>query len=105
VITSFKKKEECPIRVKRADGYSVMVPVSESFDATPLLGFFVDFGVVSTLVVDGVGIGAWQLFDQHAPGGIDYPKPILLTGCQQATRSTGCCELDIFLMSLIACHP
>ncbi len=42
------------------------VPVSKSFDATTLLGIFVDFGVVSILVVDGVGTGAWQKFDQNA---------------------------------------
>ncbi|NJI11347.1 hypothetical protein [Aeromonas veronii] len=66
VITSFKKKENYIITVKRADCYSVTVPVSKSFDATTLLGIFVDFGVVSILVVDGVGTGAWQKFDQNA---------------------------------------
>ncbi len=66
VITSFKKKENYTITVKRADCYSVTVPVSKSFDATTLLGIFVDFGVVSILVVDGVGTGAWQKFDQSA---------------------------------------
>ena len=66
VITSFKKKENYTITVKRADCYSVTVPVSKSFDATTLLGIFVDFGVVSILVVDGVGPGAWQKFDQSA---------------------------------------
>ncbi|WP_421212620.1 hypothetical protein [Aeromonas sp. 600479] len=66
VITSFKKKENYTITVRRADCYSVTVPVSKSFDATTLLGIFVDFGVVSILVVDGVGTGAWQKFDQNA---------------------------------------
>ena len=66
VITSFKKKENYTITVKRTDCYSVTVPVSKSFDATTLLGIFVDFGVVSILVVDGVGTGAWQKFDQNA---------------------------------------
>ena len=66
VITSFKKKENYTITVKRADCYSVTVPVSKSFDATTLLGIFIDFGVVSILVVDGVGTGAWQKFDQSA---------------------------------------
>ncbi|MFV3353174.1 hypothetical protein [Aeromonas veronii] len=66
VITSFKKKENYTITVKSADCYSVTVPVSKSFDATTLLGIFVDLGVVSILVVDGVGTGAWQKFDQNA---------------------------------------
>ena len=66
VITSFKKKENYTITVKRADCYSVTVPVSKSFDATTLLGIFIDFGVVSILVVDGVGTGTWQKFDQSA---------------------------------------
>ncbi|WDO01494.1 hypothetical protein C3Y05_017905 [Aeromonas allosaccharophila] len=62
VITSFKEKKNYTITVKRADCYSVTVPVSKSFDATTLLGIFIDFGVVSILVIDRVGTGAWQKF-------------------------------------------
>ncbi len=66
VMTSFKKKEEYSIRVEQSECQSVTVPVSKSFDATTLLGIAIDFGVVSILVVDGVGTGAWQEFDQES---------------------------------------
>ncbi|EKZ8642449.1 PEGA domain-containing protein [Vibrio cholerae] len=64
VVTTFKKKEKYSIRVEQDNCESVTMPVSKSFDATTLLGLFIDFGIVSILVVDGVGTGAWQQFDQ-----------------------------------------
>ncbi len=64
VITSFKKKYDYTIRVEEDNCTSVTIPVSKSFDATTLLGVFIDFGVVSILVVDGIGTGAWTQFDQ-----------------------------------------
>ncbi|WP_350007198.1 PEGA domain-containing protein (plasmid) [Vibrio metschnikovii] len=64
VVTTFKKKEKYSIRVEQENCESVTMPVSKSFDATTLLGLFIDFGIVSILVVDGVGTGAWQQFDQ-----------------------------------------
>ncbi|HIF9075757.1 TPA: hypothetical protein ACX6NV_000588 [Photobacterium damselae] len=66
VVTTFKKKEDYTIRVEQEGCKSVTIPVSKSFDATTLLGILVDFGVVSMLVVDGAGTGAWQKFDQTA---------------------------------------
>ncbi|HGF7192933.1 TPA: PEGA domain-containing protein, partial [Vibrio cholerae] len=64
VITTFKKKESYIIRVEEDNCKSVTIPVSKSFDATTLLGIFIDFGLVSILVVDGLGTGAWTDFDQ-----------------------------------------
>ena len=64
VVTTFKKKEKYTIRVEQDNCEAVTMPVSKSFDATTLLGLFIDFGIVSILVVDGVGTGAWQQFDQ-----------------------------------------
>ncbi|EKO3702118.1 PEGA domain-containing protein [Vibrio metschnikovii] len=64
VVTTFKKKEKYSIRVEQDNCEPVTMPVSKSFDATTLLGLFIDFGIVSILVVDGVGTGAWQQFDQ-----------------------------------------
>lgn len=63
-ITTFKKKKNYVIRVDNKKCESVSIPVSKSFDATTLLGVFIDFGIVSVLVVDGLGTGAWQEFDQ-----------------------------------------
>lgn len=64
VVTTFKKKKNYTIRVEQEDCESMSVPVTKSFDATTLLGVFIDFGIVTILVVDGVGTGAWQSFDQ-----------------------------------------
>ncbi len=64
VITSFKKNKNYTISVEEDNCSTVTIPVTKSFDATTLLGVFVDFGIVSILVVDGVGTGAWQKFDQ-----------------------------------------
>ncbi|MFV8453401.1 PEGA domain-containing protein [Vibrio campbellii] len=66
VITTFKKKKDYTIRVEQDGCNSVSIPVTKSFDATTLLGVLIDFGVVSVLVVDGVGTGAWQQFDQES---------------------------------------
>ncbi|EGR4184865.1 PEGA domain-containing protein [Vibrio cholerae] len=64
VVTTFKKKENYTIRVEQENCTPVTMPVSKSFDATTLLGVFIDFGVFTVLVVDGLGTGAWQQFDQ-----------------------------------------
>ncbi|WP_223823662.1 hypothetical protein [Candidatus Enterovibrio escicola] len=42
---------------------SVTILATKSFDPTTLLGVFLDFGIVSIFVVDGLS-GAWQQFDQ-----------------------------------------
>lgn len=63
VLTSFKKKEEYTIRVEE-NGCESVIPVSKSFDATTLLGIFIDYGLVSILVIDGAATGSWQEFDQ-----------------------------------------
>ncbi|EJL6481878.1 PEGA domain-containing protein [Vibrio cholerae] len=64
VITAFKKNQNYTIRVEEDNCHSVTIPVTKSLDATTLLGIFIDFGIVSILVVDGLGTGAWQQFDQ-----------------------------------------
>ena len=65
VLTTFKKKKDYTIRVEQDGCKSESIPVTKSFDPTTLLGVFIDFGVVSVLVVDGIGTGAWQKFDQE----------------------------------------
>lgn len=63
-VTVFKKKQNYTITVRKPGCDDVTIPVSKSFDATTLLGIAIDFGVISILVVDGIGTGAWQQFDQ-----------------------------------------
>lgn len=63
-VTTFKKKQNYTITARKKGCEAVTIPVSKSFDATTLLGLFIDFGVISIMVVDGVGTGAWQQFDQ-----------------------------------------
>lgn len=63
-MTTFRKKEEYIITARKEGCEAVTVPVSKSFDATTLLGILIDFGIISILVVDGAGTGAWKKFDQ-----------------------------------------
>lgn len=64
VVTTFQKNKNYTIRVEEDGCRSVVIPVTKSFDAITLLGVFIDFGIVSVLVVDGAGTGAWKQFDQ-----------------------------------------
>lgn len=63
-ITAFKKKEEYVITARKEGCMPVSIPASKSFDATTLLGVFIDFGIISILAIDGAGTGAWRKFDQ-----------------------------------------
>ncbi|MBJ20767.1 MAG: PEGA domain-containing protein [bacterium] len=63
-VTTFKKKENYVISARREGCDSVSLPAPKSFDATTLLGIFLDFGIITILVIDGVATGAWQQFDQ-----------------------------------------
>lgn len=63
-VTVFQKNKNYMIRASR-DGYEdVMITATKSFDATTLLGVLIDWGIISVLIVDGMGTGAWQQFDQ-----------------------------------------
>jgi hypothetical protein len=64
VVTSFKKKENYMITARRDGCNAMTVPAAKSFDATTLLGVFIDFGIISILVIDGAATGAWNKFDQ-----------------------------------------
>ncbi|SFK92780.1 hypothetical protein SAMN05216302_102145 [Nitrosomonas aestuarii] len=63
-VTTFKKKEDYLITARKEGCNSVTVPATKSFDATTLLGVFIDFGLISILAIDGAGTGAWNKFDQ-----------------------------------------
>lgn len=63
-VSVFKKNKNYMIRASR-DGYEdIMIDATKSFDATTLLGILIDWGIISVLVIDGLGTGAWQQFDQ-----------------------------------------
>jgi hypothetical protein len=63
-VTTFKKSSNYMITVRKDGCQAAMMPASKSFDAVTLLGFLIDFGLVSILVVDGAATGAWSQFDQ-----------------------------------------
>ncbi len=63
-MTVFKKNANYTITVKKDGCQTNMVPVSKSFDAITLLGVFIDFGLISILVIDGAATGSWTQFDQ-----------------------------------------
>lgn len=63
-VTSFKKNKNYVITARKQGCEATTIPVTKSFDATTLLGIFIDLGIISILVIDGAGTGAWQQFDQ-----------------------------------------
>ena len=63
-VTTFKKKEDYLITARLEGCNAVTVPATKSFDAITLLGILIDLGLISILVVDGAGTGAWNKFDQ-----------------------------------------
>jgi hypothetical protein len=63
-VTTFKKKNNYVIEARKDGCISSNLPAAKSFDGITLLGVFVDFGIISILVVDGAATGSWQQFDQ-----------------------------------------
>lgn len=63
-VTTFKKKKDYTIIARKEGCTDVSVSATKSFDATTLLGILIDWGIISVLIVDGIGTGAWQEFDQ-----------------------------------------
>lgn len=63
-VTVLKKKKNYTITVRKKGCDTVSVPVIKSFDTTTLLGLFIDWGIFTILMVDGLATGAWQDFDQ-----------------------------------------
>jgi len=64
--TVFKKNKNYTIRVEQKDCTATTVSASKSFDPITLLGVLIDYGIFTVLVVDGLGTGAWQEFDQES---------------------------------------
>jgi len=63
-VTTFQKSKNYMIVARKPGCTDTTVPASKSFDAITLLGLFLDWGIISILMVDGAGTGAWQQFDQ-----------------------------------------
>ncbi|NCO58281.1 MAG: hypothetical protein COW73_00245 [Nitrospirae bacterium CG18_big_fil_WC_8_21_14_2_50_70_55] len=65
-VTTFHKNQNYMITARKAGCTDTTVPASKSFDAITLLGVFIDFGIISVLLIDGAATGAWQQFDQNS---------------------------------------
>ena len=65
-ITTINKKDDYVIRVSKKGCVDKMVPVTRSFDPTTLLGIFIDLGLITILIIDGVATRAWHKADQTA---------------------------------------
>jgi len=65
-VTAFHKNQNYMITARKAGCTDTTVPASKSFDAITLLGVFIDFGIISVLLIDGAATGAWQQFDQNS---------------------------------------
>lgn len=66
IRTTFHKDKEYTIRVEAKECTPTEVKANKSFDPTTLLGVFVDYGIFSILIIDGVATGSWQKFDQES---------------------------------------
>jgi hypothetical protein len=63
-VYTFKKKENYVLKAEKNDCKTTTVIPQKTFDPTTLLGVFIDWGIISILVVDGAATGAWQKFNQ-----------------------------------------
>lgn len=63
-VTTINKKDDYVIRVSKKGCSDKTVPITRSFDPLTLLGAFIDFGIITILVVDGVATRAWHKADQ-----------------------------------------
>ena len=63
-VTTFHKNQNYNITARKAGCTETTLPASKSFDSVTLLGVLIDWGLISVLLIDGAGTGAWQQFDQ-----------------------------------------
>ncbi len=63
-VTVINKKDDYVIRVSKKGCADKLVPVTRSMDATTLLGLLIDLGIITILLVDGLGTRAWHKADQ-----------------------------------------
>ena len=63
-VAVINKKDDYVIRVSKKGCSDKIIPVTRSLDGTTLLGLFIDFGLITILVVDGLATRAWHKADQ-----------------------------------------
>jgi len=63
-VTTFQKNKSYIITARKEGWIDGTAIPTKSFDAVTLLGVFIDWGIISILVIDGAATGAWQQFDQ-----------------------------------------
>lgn len=61
---TFKKKENYVLKAEKQGCKTTTIIPQKSFDPTTLLGVFLDWGIISVLIVDGAATGSWQKFNQ-----------------------------------------
>ncbi len=62
---TFKKKNEYFISARKEGCRDAFVEASKSFDPVSLLGFLIDYGLISILLVDNISTGAMYEFDKE----------------------------------------
>ena len=65
-VVSVPKSGNHMISVSKEGCRDTMTPIRYSFDGVSLLGLFLDFGIISMLLVDGAATGAISRADQTA---------------------------------------
>jgi len=60
VLAKLKKGKKHTIKVKQKGCESVVIQTEEAFDATSLLGIFLDFGIIS-LPTDAISGAMWKI--------------------------------------------
>ena len=63
-VHQVRKKGDHEIRVSKEGCADKTFPIPYSFDGTTLLGIFLDAGLISILIIDGVVNGAWSSASQ-----------------------------------------
>lgn len=58
-IATLSKRGDHTIKVSKPGCKDRIIQTQSSFDPTTLLGLFLDFGLISILVVDGLATGNW----------------------------------------------
>ena len=63
-VTTFHKNQNYTITAKKEGCTASSIPAEKTFDPTTLLGIFLDWGIISILVIDGAATGASKQFTQ-----------------------------------------
>jgi hypothetical protein len=61
---TFKKNKNYVLRAEKKGCETNTIKPEKTFDPTTLLGVFIDYGIVTVLLIDGAATGAWQEFTE-----------------------------------------